>query len=463
MGGRWHSPLALAAALAAAAVLAGGVASYFNTRAVAESTEWVAHSLEVRAELGEVLSLLKDVETGKRGYLLTGRGEHLKPYHEAAARLPARIDRLESMTADRPAQVAHVRELRRLALEKLAFVDAILQLRASGDPSGAVEAVKTGHGKRLMDGARAVVTAMRAEEDRWLVERGRNVQAAAHRTTTFLAMSTGLVLVLVLSVYLTGRRAAEQVREEARQLAAEMEQRVEERTRALTAANADLDALSYTLAHDLRAPVRNMHALAEALAKDYEEQLPGEAREYTRRIVAAAVRMDSLIRDLVGYARLSREALRPHPIDLNEVLSAVLTQMRPELEERRAEVNVDRPLGRVMAHRTTLEQVITNLLGNAAKFVEPGGAAKIHVRSEQRGGRVRLWVEDNGLGVAPEDAERIFQVFERLHGQEAYPGTGVGLAIVRKGTERMGGSCGVEPGPGGGSQFWIDLPKQEAA
>ena len=105
----------------------------------------------------------------------------------------------------------------------------------------------------------------------------------------------------------------------------------------------------------------------------------------------------------------------------------------------------------------------TNLLGNAAKFVEHGSAPKIHVRSEQRGGRLRLWVEDNGLGVAPEHAERIFRVFERLHAQEAYPGTGVGLAIVRRGVERMGGSCGVEPGPGKGSQFWIELPMKEAA
>jgi signal transduction histidine kinase len=257
---------------------------------------------------------------------------------------------------------------------------------------------------------------------------------------------------------ITDRKHAE---DEVRRLATELEERVAERTRALTEANADLEAFSYTIAHDLRAPVRNMHSLAEALSEDHGADLPAEARDYTRRIVAAALRMDGLIKDLLGYARLSRDAIRLQPIDLDELLEAVLAQMRPELEERRADVHVARPLGRVVAHRTTLEQVLTNLIGNAIKFVEPGKAPVLHARSEERGSHVRLWIEDNGIGIAREHQERIFRVFERLHAQEAYPGTGVGLAIVRKGTERMGGSCGVESEPHRGSRFWIELPKKE--
>lgn len=458
-----HAPLVLAAILASVAVVAGAAASYSNTRAVAEAAGWVAQTHAVQTELAEVLSLLKDLEVGQGGYLLTDRSEYLEPYEDAKAHLPAHLDELARATADDAAQQARVGDLRRLALEKVAVVDAAILLRRAGDASGALDVVKEGHCKRVMDDARAVVAAMSSEENRLLAERARNAHAAAHRTTTFLALSSGLVLVLIFSVYVTARWAAERVREAADWVASELEQRVEDRTRALAEANADLESFSYTIAHDLRAPVRNMHVLAEALVEDYGGELSGEARDYTRRIVAAAVRMDSLIRDLLDYARLSREALRSHPLDLDEVLSAVLTQMRPELEERRAEVSVARPLGRVIGHGATLKQVITNLLGNAAKFVEHGSAPKIHVRSEQRGGRLRLWVEDNGLGVAPEHAERIFRVFERLHAQEAYPGTGVGLAIVRRGAERMGGSCGVEPGPGKGSQFWIELPMKEAA
>jgi signal transduction histidine kinase len=112
-----------------------------------------------------------------------------------------------------------------------------------------------------------------------------------------------------------------------------------------------------------------------------------------------------------------------------------------------------------MAHRGTLVRVVANLLSNAVKFVEPGKAPMVRVSTEPRGGRVRLWVEDNGIGLKPEHRERIFRVFERLHGVEKYPGTGIGLAIVRKGMERMGGAAGVESGPGNGSRFWVELDR----
>lgn len=112
----------------------------------------------------------------------------------------------------------------------------------------------------------------------------------------------------------------------------------------------------------------------------------------------------------------------------------------------------------VVAHRQTLVQMVANLIGNALKLVSPGVRSEVRVRAEARDGLVRLWVEDNGIGIAPEHQQRIFRVFERLHGSETYPGTGIGLAIVRKGAERMGGRVGVESAAGAGSCFWIELP-----
>jgi signal transduction histidine kinase len=143
------------------------------------------------------------------------------------------------------------------------------------------------------------------------------------------------------------------------------------------------------------------------------------------------------------------------------VISEALSQLDIELRERKPQVNVTEPLPQVMAHRRTLVQVITNLLSNAIKFIEPDVQPQVRVWAQSRGDSIRLWVVDNGLGIAVEHQERIFRVFERLHGIEAYPGTGIGLAIVRKGMERLGGRVGVESQLGQGSRFWIELPKSQ--
>jgi signal transduction histidine kinase len=474
-----RSPLFWASAVAAAAIVAGGAAAYSNTLALTESAGWVAHTLQVEAQLAEALAVLKDAEGGQRGYLLTGREEYVEPYRTAVDELPGRLFHLQTLTADNPAQQARIQALRSLAATKMGELKRSIELRRAGAPDAAA-LLEDGHGERVMDEARRVVAAMRAEEDRLLAEREREVAAAAQRTKVFLTASTALVLALLTAVYLTGHWAAarveqsatrlsqdirnrEQAEAEVRRLAAELEQRVEERTAALQEANSELESFAYTIAHDLRAPVRNMHSLADALSEDCGEELSPDGQEYTRRIVAAAVRMDTLIQDLLAYARLSREALSPQPVDLDEVVGDVLSQVQGELSERGAVVRVERPLGRVLAHRPTVGQVITNLVGNALKFVDRQKVPEVRIHSERRGPCVRLWVEDRGIGVAPEHRERIFRVFERLHGQEAYPGTGIGLAIVRKGAERMGGSAGVESEPGQGSQFWIELRRAEAA
>jgi signal transduction histidine kinase len=135
--------------------------------------------------------------------------------------------------------------------------------------------------------------------------------------------------------------------------------------------------------------------------------------------------------------------------------------MEAELAPRRAQIAVDPGLPSVRGHRATLHRALANLISNAAKFVAPGTQPRIHVSGEIREGWVRLWIEDNGIGIPPEHQERVFGIFERLHKQKEYPGTGIGLAIVRKAMERVGGRAGVDSQVGKGSRFWIDLPKEE--
>jgi PAS domain S-box-containing protein len=247
--------------------------------------------------------------------------------------------------------------------------------------------------------------------------------------------------------------------EEVQRYAAELEARVAERTAQLREINAELEAFAYSVSHDLRTPLRAMQGFGRALLEDYAEQLDATAQGYVQRIVAAAQRMDALIEDLLAYSRLSRAELRLQAASLAAVVAEVLAQLEPEIQARQARVWTEGSLASVMAHPATLQQVVANLVANAIKFVAPGVQPQVRLWGEALGERYRLWVEDNGIGIAPEYQERVFRLFERLHAGQAYPGTGIGLAIVSKGVERMGGRVGVESEVGKGSRFWIELPR----
>jgi signal transduction histidine kinase len=262
-----------------------------------------------------------------------------------------------------------------------------------------------------------------------------------------------------LTASMTQRQQAE---DEVRGLNETLEDRVERRTSQLEEANRALQAFGYSVSHDLRAPLRAIQGFAEALLEDHGAELDETGRDYATRIVAAGNRMERLIQDLLAYSRMSQGEVDLRVVDLEGVMDEAVSSLLDALRERGGQIAVERPLPAVLAHRPTLTQAVINLLANAVTFVEPGESPRVRVWGEKLDGRLRLWVADNGIGVAPEHQERIFGVFERLHGTEEYPGTGVGLAIVRKGVERMGGKVGVESRRGEGSRFWIELrrPKE---
>ncbi|MEW6302926.1 MAG: ATP-binding protein [Verrucomicrobiota bacterium] len=228
----------------------------------------------------------------------------------------------------------------------------------------------------------------------------------------------------------------------------------------LNIANEELEAFSYTVSHDLRGPVRAMHGFSEILLADYQSHLPPEGVSHLNRILKAATRMDALIRDILAYARATKIELSMEPINLDALLESIL-ESHESLQQPRAHVAVERPLHGVVGNEASLSQCLSNLLLNAVKFVPQGKTPEVRVRTDPSDAGVRIWIEDNGIGIDPAHFERIFQMFGRIHDTTTYDGNGIGLAIVKRGVQRMGGKVGVESQVGQGSKFWIELPGGE--
>jgi signal transduction histidine kinase len=196
------------------------------------------------------------------------------------------------------------------------------------------------------------------------------------------------------------------------------------------------------------------------LLKDKVTDLDASAQDYLYRITDAASLMNTLIENLLEYSRLSKANLPLKAVSLNLIVSRSIAQLEAEIAQKQARITVVEPLPAVLAHPSTLLQVLVNLLSNAIKFVQPGITPQVRVYAEaEEEEYIYLWVEDNGIGIAKKFQERIFGLFDRLHGQEVYPGTGIGLAIANKGVERMGGAIGLESTLGTGTRFWVKLRK----
>jgi signal transduction histidine kinase len=243
----------------------------------------------------------------------------------------------------------------------------------------------------------------------------------------------------------------------------QLEQRVAARTDALRRSYEQMESFCYSIAHDLRAPLRSMSGFSELLAGELGADMRPEAKDYANRIQQSAARMDNLINDLLQYGRLNTIDLPVQEVDLEKIFSEVRNQLASEIEKRQAHVVKKGSLPPVFGNRVVLQVALTNLISNAMKFVPPQTRPKVIIRPEFRQDYLRLWIEDNGIGIAEEDHGKIFGVFQRLHKLENYPGTGIGLALVSKGMERIGGRVGVESAVGRGSKFWMELKKSGAA
>jgi signal transduction histidine kinase len=270
-------------------------------------------------------------------------------------------------------------------------------------------------------------------------------------------------LIALQSLFIAGllieRKRRRRAKEALAQLNAELEERVADRTAALNAKSRELEAFAYSVAHDLKAPLRGIDGYSRLLLEDHAAELDEEGRSFVDTIQSSTQEMSELIDDLLAYSRLERRDFKLHRLELQPLISKIVDQKKRESNGRRIDFVIDVNGGSVLADANGLSQALSNYLDNAVKFTRNVPHPRVEIGAKESAENCVLWVRDNGIGFDTKYKDRLFNIFQRLHAAEDYPGTGVGLAIVRKAMERMGGRAWADSEPGKGATFYLEFPK----
>lgn len=296
---------------------------------------------------------------------------------------------------------------------------------------------------------------VRADEDRFERADG-SINWLRWEVRPWLDSSGGVGGIVIFTEDISERKQSEAT---IRRLNRELEQRVEERTRQLEAANRELQSFSYSVSHDLKAPLRGIDGYSRMLQEDYADQLDGEGLLFLANIRNGTAQMHQLIEDLLAYSHLERRTLHKLPVNLPELVQSVAAEYDAEMKRAKVQLHVEFSAERVLADREGLTIVIRNLLGNALKFSRDANPPVVFIGARTETDRVILWIRDNGIGFNMKFHDRIFEIFQRLQRFEDFPGTGIGLALVHKAMARMGGRVWAESTPGEGAVFYLEIPQ----
>jgi len=413
------------------------------------------HSRQVLLTTKEVLSIFQDLETGQRGYVISGMPEYLQPYQTAVGSAMSSIDRLAELVKQDMVQSTSVQKLRRLAQKKIEITGKIIVLRQQAGLQAARNQLLTGDEKAVMDQIRIVLAQVQAAETKLLHQRSEHVQASAHHTVTTIFISSALALMLVtLAGWMIRRDIAARIRAE--QAIADLNQQLCVHSQQLEAANKELESFCYSVSHDLRAPLRGIDGFSQALLEDCATALDAQGREFLDRIRAAAQRMGQLIDDLLNLSRVTRAQLKTEELGLTTIAEDVLKELAQTQPQRQIELVVH-PAVTGMGDPALLRIVLVNLLGNAWKFTGKVQNARIEFGIEQTDQGEAFFVRDNGAGFDMSYVHKLFGAFQRLHATTEFPGTGIGLATVQRIIHRHGGQVWAQSQVGQGASFYFTL------
>jgi signal transduction histidine kinase len=433
-----------------------GVISYRNAANLLAYSEWVVQTHRVLENIKSLHVLIADAETSAHGFFLTGEDTNLEPYRAAVEQLPPRVRTLRALIADNPAQGRRLDVLERLFSEKLAVLHGTIEQRRELGPGPFV----TNAEKTSMDRIRETIEEMEDEERGLLAERTADAKASGETAITVIVLATALALVLVSLCGLVIRREM-QNRQRAEDTQRALAEELKLRSTKLEAANKDLEAFTYSVSHDLRAPLRHIDGFSKLLLEEASAGLSGDARGYLLDIRDSTVEMGRLVDDLLNLARVGRKELAVRSIGLGTLVDEAVIALKKANVGRVIEWKIGE-LPSVECDPGLVKQVFFNLLSNAVKFTRPRAVAKIDVEATNGNGQPVISVRDNGVGFSMKNAGRLFGVFQRLHRQEDFEGTGAGLAIIQRIVHKHGGEVWAEAELNRGATFFFTLgaPKQ---
>jgi signal transduction histidine kinase len=445
------------------AIGAMGLVSY----RLIDVNRWTIHTHAIIEDVKDSLSALQDVETGERGYVVTGQKNFLEPYEWGRAAAMTDLDKVEAMTRDNPAQQENIKKARALAQAKMDWAAHTIETAVIAPAPATLPMMAKG--KQIMDEYRHQVALIMQNEKDLLARRTQELKEAQ----TLLVVVTGILSVigvgLLVWIYRITSGAIEEEKKRVLQLdrlnaglSEEIEQRkqtelaLKEATAKLSSSNTDLQQFAYVASHDLQEPLRAVSGFLTLIASKHKETLDEESATWINHAVEGSLRMRALINDLLAYARVESKGKALVDTDCNESLTIAKKDLSVLLAETNTQINVA-DLPHVMGEKGQLAQVFQNLIGNAVKF-RSSERPVIDIKVVKQNNNWLFTIKDNGLGFDQEHAERIFVIFQRLQGREEHKGTGIGLALCKKIIERHGGTIWAQSEKGRGSIFSFTIP-----
>ncbi len=433
-------------------ILVISAVSYRNTTVLIENSRLDAKSHELIQLLDGVGVALDDAERGHRRYLVTGEEIYLASHRTIAERAPEYIRYMKELATGVPNQQALVDELERLITQQVVAESSATTARKTKGYGAVRQMALEGAAKKQIEAIHGIITRMAAEENQALRRRVGESTSSTRSTIVLLGIGALLLFVLLATVYYLIHHDIT----ERRRVAAELQRRGE----LLEAANKELEAFSYSVSHDLRAPLRHIDGYAALLEKNASASLNEKARRYLSTISESAKQMGQLIDDLLVFSRMGRQEMLRTVVNLDQLVKNVLHDLRHDLQGRSISWTIG-SLPQVQGDPAMLRQVLANLIRNAVKFTSTRSLAKIEIGCDQSNpSEAVLFVRDNGVGFDMQYAAKLFGVFQRLHRADEFEGTGIGLANVRRIIHRHGGRTWAEGALDQGATFFFTLPIQ---